>query len=119
MDYQQPYVQSPNSHMGLALVTTLCCCSPLGLIAIYKASKVRDYYIMGQYNSALIASNSAKRWCVISFCISFFINLFFLTIVTFSIGMSFFSIIPWLEVLFEFISKLNELMSSFMGFWNI
>ncbi len=110
MTCQQPSVQRPNSHLGMAILTTLCCCSPLGIIAIYKASKVSDYYYVKQYDSALLASNSAKRWCIICFCISFFFNLVFFTIITFAISTSIISVFPWFEVLFEFISKLNNLM---------
>lgn len=117
MDYQQPFVARPNSHLVLAILTTLCCCSPFGLIAIYKASKVHDYVVIKQYESAIMAANSAKRWCIISFCISFLINIILLITVTFSIGTSVISIFPLLKVFLEFISKLNDLIGSLDVFW--
>lgn len=119
MNYQQPYVARPSSHLVWAVLTTLCCCSPFGLIAIYKASKVNDYYIMKQYDSAILASNSAKRWCLISLCLSFLINILFLIVVALTVGTSILSIFPMLEVFFEFISKLNDLMGSLSSFWEI
>lgn len=55
MKYQQPFVLQPRSYLGPSILTTLCCCSPFGLIAIYKASKVNDYYVMKQFESAVMA----------------------------------------------------------------
>ena len=61
MDYQQPFVARPNSHLVLAILTTLCCCSPFGLIAIYKASKVHDYVVIKQYYRRQIADFNLSR----------------------------------------------------------
>ena len=61
---QQSYVPQPSSHLGLAIFTTLCCCLPLGIVAILKANKVGDLYAMKQYDAAMMASNEAKKWCI-------------------------------------------------------
>lgn len=63
---EAPYVPKPSSHLGLAIFTTLCCCLPFGIVAIIKASKVSDYYVMGQYQAAQMASNEAKKWSTIA-----------------------------------------------------
>lgn len=118
MTHQQPNVSKPSSHIAMAILTTLCCCSPFGLFAIYKASKVGDYYVMKQYDLAIIASNSARRWCIIGFCTSFIINAIFLILVTFALGASILSALPWLEGIFEFISNMNDLIDSLSGWWN-
>lgn len=83
--------------LGLTIFITLCCCSPFGLIAIYKASRVNDYYILRQYNSAIMASNAAK------------------TLLT--IGATLLSLFLWLVVMFDFLSKLNNIMDSMTGLW--
>ena len=70
---------------------------------------------MKQYDSAILASNSAKRWCLISLCISFLINIIFLIVVALTVGTSILSIIPWLGVLIEFITKMNNFIEFFAG----
>ena len=39
----------PNNYMALAIFTTICCCLPLGIVAIVKASKVNEYFALQQY----------------------------------------------------------------------
>ena len=45
-----------------AILTTLFCCLPLGIVAIIKASQVSNNYNQGNYNAAVQASNEAKKW---------------------------------------------------------
>lgn len=59
------YVPKPSSNLGLAIFTTLCCCLPFGIVAIIKASKVNDLYIMKQYEAAEFAAAEAKKWSLI------------------------------------------------------
>ncbi|MBO4870639.1 MAG: CD225/dispanin family protein [Muribaculaceae bacterium] len=65
---QQPYQQPagsmpmPDTHMVGAILTTLFCCLPLGIVAIIKASQVSNNYNQGNYNAAVQASNEAKKW---------------------------------------------------------
>lgn len=68
---QQPYQGSPmqpcpDSHMVWAVLSTVCCCLPLGIVAIIYASKVQDLYMCGNYIGAVEASNKAKTWSIIS-----------------------------------------------------
>lgn len=51
--------------MALAIFCTVCCCLPLGIVGILKASKVSDYYMMKQYEAANQAANDAKKWSMI------------------------------------------------------
>ena len=72
---QQPqvqYVQSglpkpvkPDSHMVLAILSTLFCCFPLGVYAIIQASKVDGLYLMGEYEEARMKADDAKKWSII------------------------------------------------------
>lgn len=54
----------PDSHLGLAIFVTLCCCLPLGIVAILKANKVNELYNTKQYEAAAAASADAKKWCM-------------------------------------------------------
>lgn len=55
----------PDNNMILAIFTTLCCCLPLGIVAIIKASNVNNLYMMKQYDAAIQASADAKKWSLI------------------------------------------------------
>lgn len=55
----------PNNYMALAIFTTICCCLPLGIVAIVKASKVNEYFALRQYELAQKAADEAKKWSFI------------------------------------------------------
>ena len=51
--------------MVLAILTTVFCCLPLGIVAILQANKVDKLYYAGQYDAANEASQNAKKWSII------------------------------------------------------
>ncbi|MBO5699766.1 MAG: CD225/dispanin family protein [Bacteroidaceae bacterium] len=54
----------PDNGMLWAILSTICCCIPLGIVAIYKASKVNTLYYLGQYEEAVLQADSARRWAL-------------------------------------------------------
>lgn len=66
----EDYVPKPSSHLALAILTTILCCLPLGIVAIVKASKVDSYYMAKQYELARQASSEAKTWSLVGIGIS-------------------------------------------------
>jgi hypothetical protein len=91
----QPYIPQPASHLGFAIFTTLCCCLPLGIVAIIKSSKVSEYYNLKQYDAAIAASNEAKNWCTYAL-IGWFVYFFIVLIIYFIAGAAAFSFLPGL-----------------------
>ena len=60
---EEQIMMKPNNHMALAILTTICCCLPLGIVAIVKASSVDSLYVAKQYTAAMAAANEAQnRW---------------------------------------------------------
>jgi len=57
-------VQQPSSHLVFAILTTLFCCLPLGIVSIVKASQVSGLWAQGNYTGAQAASNSARTWAM-------------------------------------------------------
>jgi hypothetical protein len=56
----------PN-YLVQAILATLFCCWPLGIVAIVKAANVNSINQRGTYAEALAASAEAKKWCWITF----------------------------------------------------
>lgn len=54
----------PESGLVWAILTTLFCCLPLGIVSIVFASKVDSLYAAGDYEGANQAAASAKKWAL-------------------------------------------------------
>jgi hypothetical protein len=63
------------SYLVQAILVTLLCCLPFGIVAIIFAAQVNGKLNAGDYEGAQRASNSAKTWCWISFGIGLAIML--------------------------------------------
>ena len=70
-----PSFNKPENFLTTAIVTTLCCCLPLGIVSIVYASQVDSKFNAGDYQGAINASNNAKTWAWISFGIGLAVNL--------------------------------------------
>ncbi len=61
-----PQHEVPN-YLVQAILCTLCCCIPFGIVAIVFAAQVNGRLAEGDYAGAVQASNQAKLWCWIGF----------------------------------------------------
>lgn len=39
----------PKNHMAMAVISTIFCCLPFGIVAIIKAAQVNSFYMNGFY----------------------------------------------------------------------
>ena len=60
---QQP---PPDNNMVWAILSTVLCCLPLGIVAIVKASKVEQLWYQGFHAEAHKAADDAKKWSIYS-----------------------------------------------------
>ena len=60
----RPYV--PN-YLAQAILVTLFCCIPFGIVAIVYAAQVNGKLNAGDFEGARQSSETAKTWCWISF----------------------------------------------------
>ncbi len=56
----------PN-YLVQAILVTICCCLPAGIVAIVYAAQVNGRVASGDFADAERLSNNAKTWCWISF----------------------------------------------------
>jgi uncharacterized membrane protein len=64
--------QRPNSYLALAIISTILCCLPFGIVSIVYATRVNSLYEDGQYDQAVSASKNAKTWGIVSMAIALF-----------------------------------------------
>ena len=66
---QQPYgarPPMPDTYLVWAILATLLCCMPFGIVSIVKASQVSSLYYQGNYAEARAASRAARNWAIAS-----------------------------------------------------
>ena len=62
----KPHPPKPDSYLVWAVLSTLLCCVPLGIVAIVFAAQVDSKYAVGDFTGAQIASGRAKLWSILS-----------------------------------------------------
>lgn len=75
--YQPP---KPDTYLVWAVLTTVLCCLPLGIVSIVYACKVDNLYYRGLYNEAYDASRKAKNWAIWSALTSLILSVLYLFI---------------------------------------
>ena len=58
---------APPNYLAQAILTTLFCCLPFGIVAIVKSTQVNSLWQAGQHDAAVQASADTKRWAWIAF----------------------------------------------------
>lgn len=75
----------PATNMVWAILSTIFCCLPLGIVAIVKAASVDSHYYAGRYLEAIQASRSAANWSAWSAILSLLPYLIGIYLVAFSV----------------------------------
>ena len=80
--------QPPNNYLVWAILTTILCCLPLGVVSIVFSSEVNSKWAMGDAQGALKASNNARNFAIASAVawIAIFVVIFILTLVGVSVS---------------------------------
>ena len=53
--------QKPDNYLVWAILSTVLCCMPFGIVAILKASQVDTFWAQGNQAEAIEAANAAKK----------------------------------------------------------
>jgi Interferon-induced transmembrane protein len=57
--------REPDNYLVWAILSTVLCCIPFGIVSIVYSTKVSSLWAQGQYNEAQEAANNAKKWAII------------------------------------------------------
>lgn len=79
MDNQN--LQKPNSNLIWAILTTLFCCLPFGIVAIVKAAQVDSHWYAGRYQAAYETSKSAGNWALAAALTSLLFIIIYIVVV--------------------------------------
>ena len=63
-----PPTHVPN-HLVWAILVTIFCCLPFGIVSIVYAAQVNSFVAEGRFDSARRASENAKMWAWIAFAV--------------------------------------------------
>ncbi len=75
--------EKPDNFMAWAILSTIFCCLPFGIVSIVYASKVNGLWYAGEYEEARIAASKARTWFWWAFIlgmISFILNVVLLVV---------------------------------------
>jgi hypothetical protein len=56
----------PDNNLVWAIVSTVLCCWPLGIVSIIKSTKVNSLWAQGDYVEAQKSADDAKKWAIYS-----------------------------------------------------
>jgi len=63
-DPNMPKPPMPENYLVWAILSTVLCCMPLGIVSIIYSTKVNSAYTAGDYTGAEKASKDAKKWAI-------------------------------------------------------
>ena len=80
----------PDNNLVWAILCTVLCCLPLGIVSIIKASKVKDLWAHGDHIGAQKAADEAKKYAIWGALVGvIFIVLYVIVVVVMGLGGAF------------------------------
>ncbi|HOR15787.1 MAG: CD225/dispanin family protein [Actinomycetales bacterium] len=76
-----PMSPPPQNNLVLAILATVLCCLPLGIVAILKANKVNTLWAQGDQAGAHAAAAEAKKWSIISAILGIVVGIIYFVFV--------------------------------------
>lgn len=70
-----PSGQRPNNYLVWSILSTVCCCIPIGIFAIVNAAKVDGAWSRGDVAGALKYSADAKKFAIIAAAVGGAVNV--------------------------------------------
>ncbi len=72
--------KSPKNYLVESILVTIFCCLPFGIAGIVFASQVNSKFAVGDFEGALSASKSAKKWMTWGLILSilYYVIIYFL-----------------------------------------
>lgn len=62
--YQPTNRPKPDNNLVYAIISTVLCCLPLGVVSIISATKVDNLWNSGRHDEAIAEANKARQWAI-------------------------------------------------------
>lgn len=62
--FNHPPGPPPENNLIWAILCTVLCCLPFGIVSIIKSTKVKELWMCGDYIGAQKAADDAKKWAI-------------------------------------------------------
>lgn len=79
----------PENHLVWAILSTVLCCLPLGIVSIIKSSQVNTLWAQGQFDAAQKSAVDAKKWAMWSAIVT--LAIFVVIIIIYVVAILFFA----------------------------
>lgn len=76
--FGQPQGAPPPNHLVWAILTTIFCCLPLGIVSIVFAAQVNSKWQAGDVRGAQESSEKAKKWAIWAAVIGVVVSVLYL-----------------------------------------
>ena len=77
-NHRREYRPHVPNHLVWAILSTVCCCLPAGIVSIVYATQVNGKVAEGDYEAARKASEMAKNWAGVSVVLGIISGIIFL-----------------------------------------
>ncbi len=77
--------REPENYLVWAILCTVLCCLPFGIVSIVYSTKVSGLWSSGRYGEAQEAANNAKKWAIIGAIVGVVANLIFVVLFFFGV----------------------------------
>ncbi|WP_336924053.1 CD225/dispanin family protein [Aquipuribacter sp. SD81] len=73
-----PASQPPSSNLVWAILVTIFCCLPFGIVSIVFAAQVNSKWATGDFAGAQEASAKARRWAIIGAVVGLVVQVLYI-----------------------------------------
>ncbi|MCM1300360.1 MAG: CD225/dispanin family protein [Alistipes senegalensis] len=87
MEEITPPRKKPENCLVWAILSTVLCCLPFGIVSIVYASKVDSEWMVGHFDEAEDAAKKARTWAIVSAASALFFWVIYIVVI---VGLAFF-----------------------------
>ena len=73
--------KKPDNCLVWAILATVFCCIPFGIVSIVYAAKVDSEWALGHYDEAEAAAKTAQTWAIVSVVVPLVVILLYIAVI--------------------------------------